>query len=119
MRLLKDRLQETEAQMARILKAMEHVQTRVKDGLDAKIVESDARMAAEEKSKFNEEEGIRRRVGTVFILSSAFGYDHQYFQTMAVLHRLSAVPQSLVLRAVDSSQKCCRHVIMGQICRMC
>ncbi|XP_064634611.1 resistance to inhibitors of cholinesterase protein 3-like [Lineus longissimus] len=63
MRLLKDRLQETEAQMSRILTAMEHVQTRVKDGIDAKIKETDAQRAAEDENvTLNKEEGPRRRV---------------------------------------------------------
>jgi hypothetical protein len=38
---------------------------------------------------------------------------------LADLSRSSAVPQSLVLRVVGSGQKCCRLVMMGQVCRMC
>ena len=34
---LKQRLEETESQMSRILKAMEHVQARVEDGLEAHL----------------------------------------------------------------------------------
>jgi hypothetical protein len=53
--------------------------------------------------------------------SSTFGYDHsQTVMFSKIGHaRSSAVPQSLVLRVVSSGWKCCRLVIMGQVCRIC